>query len=575
MSTINETTNDPEFDLPEDLDESQFDDPEDFVDDISDEDLLPDLLKERPQLDLNTDTIIVVDNAPKVKPDRLAKLENVLTRVFSKFGNVLNQFHPMDENELSKGYFFMEFANREQTEQAVKAGNGYKLDKSHVFIVNHFSDFDKYRNLPEEWEPPTKEEYKEMGNLKSWLLDQDCNDQFAVIHAGGTKTAVAFNTPKGPKPEIERMDWTDTYVRWSPKGTYLATFHRSKGIALWGCSTFKRVQRIYHPGAEMLDFSPCERYVVTYCPGSSAENVLVTDCRTGTKKRGFSVTQKEEWPILKWSSDGKYFARKGKDLLSVYETPSFGLLGKESFVVKGIADFQWSPDSNIIAYWVPEQGSIPAKVALLDIPNRNEIRSKNLFQVSECRLQWHKQGDFLCVRVNRWATKSKKNLTYNLEVFHMREQDIPVDTIEIKEPVIAYQLEPHGNRLAIIHGISPRIRLSLYNISKSKGSIAELITIMGTKQVSDIFWSPRGQFFVLAALKRCVALLLTMVVTHAWMQMWIWYLFSLDMWLVHTHTYIRKSICTYVRSLYMYIRMYVHVCSVLLRYVSQSVMHCM
>ena len=143
------------------------------------------------------------------------------------------------------------------------------------------------------------------------------------------------------------------------------------------------------------------------------------------------------------------------------------------------------------------------------------------------------------------------------------------------EPVIAYQLEPHGNRLAIIHGISPRIRLSLYNISKSKGSIAELITIMGTKQVSDIFWSPRGQFFVLAALKRCVALLLTMVVTHAWMQMWIWYLFSLDMWLVHTHTYIRKSICTYVRSLYMYIRMYVHVCSVLLRYVSQSVMHCM
>ena len=40
-------------------------------------------------------------------------------------------------------YFFMEFANKEQTEQAVKAGNGYKLDKSHVFVVNHFSDFEK------------------------------------------------------------------------------------------------------------------------------------------------------------------------------------------------------------------------------------------------------------------------------------------------------------------------------------------------------------------------------------------------------------------------------------------------
>lgn len=40
-------------------------------------------------------------------------------------------------------YFFLEFANSEQAEQAVKAGNGYRLDKSHIFVVNHFSDFEK------------------------------------------------------------------------------------------------------------------------------------------------------------------------------------------------------------------------------------------------------------------------------------------------------------------------------------------------------------------------------------------------------------------------------------------------
>ena len=40
-------------------------------------------------------------------------------------------------------YFFLEFANSEQAEQAVKASNGYRLDKSHIFVVNHFSDFDK------------------------------------------------------------------------------------------------------------------------------------------------------------------------------------------------------------------------------------------------------------------------------------------------------------------------------------------------------------------------------------------------------------------------------------------------
>lgn len=52
--------------------------------------------------------------------------------------------------------------------------------------------------------------------------------------------------------------WTETYTRWSPKGSYLATFH-SKGIALWGGEKFKQIQRFAHPGVQLIDFSPCER----------------------------------------------------------------------------------------------------------------------------------------------------------------------------------------------------------------------------------------------------------------------------------------------------------------------------
>ena len=36
----------------------------------------------------------------------------------------------------------MELATAEQAVEAVTAGNGYRLDKTHVFSVNHFSDFD-------------------------------------------------------------------------------------------------------------------------------------------------------------------------------------------------------------------------------------------------------------------------------------------------------------------------------------------------------------------------------------------------------------------------------------------------
>lgn len=40
-------------------------------------------------------------------------------------------------------YFFMEFASHEQAVAAVNAGNGYRLDKSHIFSVYFFTDFEK------------------------------------------------------------------------------------------------------------------------------------------------------------------------------------------------------------------------------------------------------------------------------------------------------------------------------------------------------------------------------------------------------------------------------------------------
>ena len=40
-------------------------------------------------------------------------------------------------------YFFLVFSTPEEAVNAVKAGHGYRLDKSHVFKANFFSDFEK------------------------------------------------------------------------------------------------------------------------------------------------------------------------------------------------------------------------------------------------------------------------------------------------------------------------------------------------------------------------------------------------------------------------------------------------
>ena len=65
--------------------------------------LLADILKEEPVEDTNLDNIIVVDNAPKVGPDRLERLKSVLKKIFGKFGKIVNEYYPLDDSGVFKG----------------------------------------------------------------------------------------------------------------------------------------------------------------------------------------------------------------------------------------------------------------------------------------------------------------------------------------------------------------------------------------------------------------------------------------------------------------------------------------
>ena len=112
-----------------------------------------------------------------------------------------------------------------------------------------------------------------------------------------------------------------------------------------------------------------------------------------------------------------------------------------------------------------EDKTVPARVVLMEIPSKNEIRSKNLVNVVECKMYWQNLGDFLCVRVERYKksnvvkeddkdTTRYSGLYYNFEFFRIREKEIPVDSIEIKESCYAFAWEPNGQRFAIIYGES-------------------------------------------------------------------------------------------------------------------------
>ena len=66
--------------------------------------LLGDLLRNKPTLDTSQDTLVVIDNAPKVKPELMEKLKRILRKVVGKFGTILSEYYPVDENNVFKGY---------------------------------------------------------------------------------------------------------------------------------------------------------------------------------------------------------------------------------------------------------------------------------------------------------------------------------------------------------------------------------------------------------------------------------------------------------------------------------------
>ncbi|KAG5069162.1 hypothetical protein JHK85_001539 [Glycine max] len=71
--------------------------------------------------------------------------------------------------------------------------------------------------VPNEWAP-----------LETKPYAPGARDQF-VIHAG-SDTKVLWNDARHLKPN---PFWTESFVQWSPLGTYLATVH-TQGAAVWG-----------------------------------------------------------------------------------------------------------------------------------------------------------------------------------------------------------------------------------------------------------------------------------------------------------------------------------------------------
>lgn len=503
------------------------------------------------KLEEGLDTFVVIDGLPVVPEESRQKLIKFLLRKLNTVGHTSEDavFMPLNDKNTTEGFAFIEFDTPEQAVAAVKHFHGAPLDKKHTLLVNKLMDIDRYGRegrIDEEYKPPHIEPFQEKEHLRSWLADPNARDQFALFR--GDKVGVFWNNKTNP-PEnvVDRAHWTQLFVQWSPMGTYLASVH-PQGVQLWGGPNFSKLKQFPHPFVQLLEFSPGESYLTTWSarpiqveeghPVLSYEedgkNIIIWDIVSGKPLRSFvshdltapgpgdaepQPKKKVQWPAFKWSADEKYVARmlQGQSI-SIYELPRMNLLGKTSVRIDGVMDFEWAPATprregvknyeQLLCFWTPEIGSNPARVAMISIPSKEIVRTRNLFNVSDVKLHWQSQSAYVCVKVDRHS-KSKKSMATNLEIFRVREKGVPVEVVDsLKDTVINFAWEPNGDRFVVIttgeaptgSAVLPKTAVSFFAPEKKGANVGSfrLVRTIEKKTSNGIYWSPKGRFVVVA-----------------------------------------------------------------------------
>ncbi|OLN90318.1 Eukaryotic translation initiation factor 3 subunit B [Colletotrichum chlorophyti] len=525
-----------------DLDDDEYDEEEIDISDLRE--------KYEVQLEQGYDTFVVIDGLPEVNEEQKPKLVKFLLKKLNTVGKTREDlvYMPMGENGKSLRFAFVEFSTPAEAAAVVRGLDGVPLDKKHTLRVNKLTDIDRYGRegkVQEEYTPPHIEEFTEKEHLRSFMKDPSGRgrDQFAMYR--GDSVGVFWNNEKDvPEPIVDRQNWTDSFIRWSPQGTYLTSVH-AQGVQIWGGASWSRQKRFPHPFVTFVDWSPNEKYLVTWSarpisipdeghPALSVDddgkNYVIWDIETGKPLRSFANLDMEGmdeakqrkllWPAFKWSADDKYVARLNYGTgISIYELPRMNLLDKTSVKIEGIMEFDWAPATpqregvknyeQLLCYWTPEIGSNPAKVGLMSIPSKEVVRQLPLFSVSDAKLHWQSDASYLCVKVDRHS-KSKKSQATTLEIFRIKEKGVPVEVVDtIKDTVINFAWEPKGDRFVIITttepagavAVAPKTSVAFFCPEKAKGNAVgnfKHLRTLDKKNSNAIYWSPRGRFVVIA-----------------------------------------------------------------------------
>eukprot|EP01063_Lacrimia_lanifica_P015218 TRINITY_DN22030_c0_g1_i1.p1 TRINITY_DN22030_c0_g1~~TRINITY_DN22030_c0_g1_i1.p1 ORF type:complete len:701 (+),score=349.12 TRINITY_DN22030_c0_g1_i1:52-2154(+) len=490
-------------------------------------------------IDKSKRAMIVVDNTPKVEPKKVGKLTDFLSnKIREKTDHIPLLLHlPKDDAGVTLGFAFVAFENEKAADDAARKLNGFKMDRSHQFKTNLFTDWEKYQKTPDEYEEPSMgmDKFCEE-NLHAYLCDPAAREQYAITwreqsnsalrrHADPNKVAIFWNdyqvvnaTDQGEPTELitKGKNWPQArFIRWSPLGTYFTEW-TEKGINLWGGNNWTSMGTFPHADVQGYYWSPKEKYLVTMY-----SELIVWDVQLGKKIRRVHLPadagQGDKQPF-KWSHDEQFLAKLSEDNILLYDLEKNMKLiqpDKErvtTIYMPGVKALEWSPTDNYFCYWVPESNSIPARVTLVKVITKTlsdgtkdvqfeTIAQKNLFRVQNISVRWHPQGDFLACKIER--VKKSNQVVCAYELFRIRHKECAVETIELPDQVVAFDFEPRGHRFCVVHGGGNNLNnASFYTMGSVRSGEVKCLGTFSDKQVSRVWWSPKGKYCLLGGLEQ-------------------------------------------------------------------------
>jgi len=457
------------------------------------------------------------------------------------------------------------FEDAELYEKGKQKIQNYEFGSKNILQCVPFDEIDIYRNLGEHFVLPKADKINKMftDDCRNWLCDK-CREQLLLRYQQETEVHSwhSFDGLEGfycgEKQKEQGKVWCDWEVQWSPYGSYVTTFHKP-GVLIWGGDEMTNKRRFMHQQVSNVQFSPSEEYLVTW-NGSSYEDKDSTAYKIWNIRTGKTVTTKPtpqyspcglstEFPHFIFSHTSEYMARCTENAVWIHNmTNSCKPTCKPGETTpspikfeNGVAHFKFSPKDNIIAVWSPHKGEIPARLTLVDIVTREELQTKSRTNFSAV-MEWQSEGDFLCIALSKLTKaemaaygvggkKASKELDMEdeihgapqdirqkeksliggekptmknakkLEIFRMREKNIPVESVDVDEVIKGFYWEPKGNRFALLTEGQTAQKTNLYFFSLEANKCVQVGQFeLPSGAYNNLFWAPDGQYFVIASI---------------------------------------------------------------------------